>query len=189
MHSQSAELLRALTFAAQRHSGQRRKGGDDIPYINHPIDVATILASGAGVDNRDVLVAAILHDTVEDTPTTPAEIEDLFGPTVAGLVAEMTDDKSLPKMRRKELQIEHAAELSDDAKLLKLADKISNVRELAANPPHGWSRQRQVEYLDWTEAVISGCRGVNETLERLYDDTLAAARDALGAVSTKDASR
>jgi len=179
MHSQSAELLRALSYAAKRHSSQRRKGGDHIPYINHPIDVAAILAVDAGVDKQDVLVAAILHDTVEDTTATSAEIEDLFGPAVAGLVAEMTDDKSLPKMRRKELQIEHASELSDDAKLLKLADKISNVRDLAATPPHGWSLQRQIEYLDWTEAVISGCRGVNETLERLYDETLAAARETL----------
>lgn len=183
MFPESAELLRALTFAAERHSRQRRKGGDDIPYINHPIDVASILAVGAGMDKQDVLVAAVLHDTVEDTPTTPEEIEELFGPNVAGLVAEMTDDKSLPKIRRKELQIEHAADLTDDAKMLKLADKISNVRDLANTPPHGWSLQRQIEYLDWTEAVIAGCRGVNENLERLYDESLLAARNALDTVS------
>jgi guanosine-3',5'-bis(diphosphate) 3'-pyrophosphohydrolase len=179
MIRQSAELLRALSFASERHSNQRRKGGDDIPYINHPIDVAAILAVDAGIEKQDVLVAAVLHDTVEDTETTPTEIEELFGPEVSGLVAEMTDDKSLPKLRRKELQIEHAPTMTDDAKLLKLADKISNVRDLAAHPPQGWTLQRQVEYLDWTEAVIAGCRGVDETLEALYDETLAAVRAAL----------
>ena len=180
MQFQVAELLRALRFAAQRHSSQRRKGGDDIPYINHPIDVAAILAVEGGVEQQDVLVAAALHDTVEDTDTTFAEIEELFGSTVRGLVEEMTDDKSLPKMRRKELQIEHAPDLTDDAKRLKLADKISNVRDLAANPPHGWPLQRQIEYLDWTEEVIAGCRGVDEPLERIYDEALADARAALG---------
>ncbi len=173
-----AELLRALQFAAERHSGQRRKSGDT-PYVNHVIDVAAILAVEAGVTTEDVLVAAVLHDTVEDTPTTFAEIEERFGVQVAGLVAEMTDDKRLPKMRRKELQIEHAPELSDDAKRLKLADKIANVRDLKESPPLGWSLERKIAYLDWTEAVVAGCRGVDPTLERIYDDVLARGRAAL----------
>jgi GTP diphosphokinase / guanosine-3',5'-bis(diphosphate) 3'-diphosphatase len=181
----AAEFLRALAFAANRHRHQRRKGGVDIPYINHPIETAAILAVEAGIDDEHVLVAAVLHDTVEDTPATLAEIEDLFGADVAGLVAEMTDDKSLPKMRRKELQVEHAPDLSRGAKLLKLADKISNVRDLAADPPSGWSQRRQFDYLDWTEAVIAGCRGVNSTLERIYDDALAYARETVGAGSSR----
>lgn len=180
MQLEAAGLLSALTYAAQRHSRQRRKGGDDIPYINHPIDVAAILAVEAGIEDEDVLMAAALHDTVEDTPATLAELEQLFGADVASLVAEMTDDKSLPKMRRKELQIEHAPELTREAKLLKLADKISNVRDLAANPPAGWPLERQVEYLDWTEAVVAGCRGVDGTLERIYDEALENARRAVG---------
>ena len=181
MQIEAAGLLSALTYAAQQHSRQRRKGGDDIPYINHPIDVAAILAVEAGIQDEAVLMAAALHDTVEDTPTTLAELEERFGAEVAGFVAEMTDDKELPKMRRKELQIEHAPDLTRGAKLLKLADKISNVRDLAANPPHGWSVARQVEYLDWTEAVVAGCRGADATLERIYDETLASARQVVGA--------
>lgn len=177
----AAELFRALRFAADRHRDQHRKGEDNAPYINHLIDVAAILSVEAGIDDQDVLVAAILHDTVEDTPTTFTEIEELFDATVTSLVKNMTDDKRLPKQRRKQLQIEHAPELPDDAKRLKLADKISNVRDLAAHPPDGWSLQRQVEYLDWTEAVIAGCRGVDDTLEALYDTALADARQALGA--------
>jgi guanosine-3',5'-bis(diphosphate) 3'-pyrophosphohydrolase len=173
-----AELLRALQFAAERHSSQRRKSGDT-PYVNHVIDVAAILAVEAGVTTQDVLVAAVLHDTVEDTPTTFAEIEERFGVQVAGLVAEMTDDKRLPKMRRKELQIEHAPELSDDAKRLKLADKIANVRDLSESPPLGWSLERKIAYLDWTEAVVAGCRGVDPTLERIYDEALDRSRAAL----------
>lgn len=176
--SPTAELLRALRFAADRHSDQRRKGGD-IPYVNHLIDVAAILAVEAGVDDRDTLVAAALHDTVEDTPATFAEIEAKFGAHVASLVAEVTDDKRLPKARRKELQIEHAPDLSEEAKRLKFGDKISNVRELIANPPDGWSLERRIAYLDWTEAVIAGCRGVDAALERIYDEALAQGRSAL----------
>lgn len=174
----TSELLRALRFAAERHSGQKRKGGD-IPYINHLIDVAAILSAEAGVDDQDTLVASVLHDTVEDTATTFAEIETRFGAHVASLVAEVTDDKRLPKARRKELQSEHAPDLSDAAKRLKLADKVSNVRDVTRQPPLGWSLERCIAYLDWTETVIAGCRGVDARLERIYDKALAEGRAAL----------
>lgn len=179
MKTEITDLLRALSFAAYRHRHQRRKGSDAVPYVNHLIDVANVLAVEAGIDDRDVLTAAVLHDTVEDTRTTLDELAERFGANVARLVAEVTDDKSLPKLRRKELQIEHAPELSHGAKLIKLADKICNVRDLASNPPTGWSHERRIEYLDWTEAVVAGCRGAHARLERIYDETLAEARRVL----------
>ena len=134
-------LLTALSFAADRHRDQRRKGAEASPYINHPIAVATVLATEGGVLDDEMLVAAILHDTVEDTKTTPAELHELFGPNVAALVRELTDDKSLPKQVRKQLQIEHAPQSSVRAKQLKIADKICNIRDVARTPPSatcGW---------------------------------------------------
>ena len=172
-------LFEALVFAADKHQDQRRKGSEHAPYINHPIQVAAILSVEAGIDDEATLVAAILHDTVEDTPTTFKEIDGLFGEEVADLVREMTDDKRLPSPLRKQLQIKHASSLSDKAKLLKFADKTANVRDLASNPPENWSYSRRVTYLDWTESVIAGCRGVNSDLERIYDQALAAAREII----------
>jgi guanosine-3',5'-bis(diphosphate) 3'-pyrophosphohydrolase len=125
-------LLRALAFAADRHRGQRRKDVDASPYINHPIAVAQALAEIGGVVDAATLVAALLHDTVEDTDTTLDEIEAWFGAEVRGLVAEVTDDKSLPKQRRKELQVEHAPHRSPKARLVKIADKLANLRDVAA---------------------------------------------------------
>lgn len=124
MKNDVATLLHAARFAANRHRSQRRKGADAEPYINHPLGVASVLAVEGGVTDVDVLCAALLHDTIEDTATSPAELEIEFGPAVRSLVEEVTDDKSLPKDRRKELQIEHAPALSPKAKLVKLADKI-----------------------------------------------------------------
>lgn len=169
-------LLRALEFAANKHMHERRKGSDHAPYINHPIEVAAVLSVEAGHQDEALLVAAILHDTVEDTSTSFEEIEQHFGAEVSSLVKEMTDDTSLPKQRRKELQIEHAPTLTDGAKRLKLADKIANVRDMGATPPEEWPHQRRIDYLDWTEAVIAGVRGVDETLEQIYDEALAQAR-------------
>ena len=172
-------LLRSLVFAADRHQDQRRKGSHHTPYINHPIDVAAILSVEADIEDEATLAAAVLHDTVEDTNTTFAEIEAQFGQEVAALVEEMTDDKSLPKVRRKELQVEHVPSLTYKAKLLKIADKVANIRDLASNPPTEWSQQRRLAYLDWTEAVIAGCRDVNDRLERIYDEALADARTTI----------
>lgn len=172
-------LLRAALFAAERHSGQRRKDSDASPYINHPLAVAEVLARH-GVDDVVVLQAALLHDTIEDTETTAEELEELFGPQVRAVVQEVTDDKSLAKEERKRLQVEHASRLSERAKLVKLGDKICNALDVGGNPPATWSRERRVEYLGWTEAVVSGCRGVHAALEARYDDVLAWARAEVG---------
>ncbi len=131
-------LLRAMTFAAEKHKNQSRKNAGGTPYINHPLAVAELLAREGGVVDISVLVAAVLHDTIEDTETTSDELKNLFGPEVAEVVAEVTDDKSRPKAERKRLQVEHAARLSTRAKLVKLADKICNVRDVADDPPKDW---------------------------------------------------
>lgn len=173
------ELLRAVRFAACKHRDQRRKGMDASPYINHPIEVAELISRVGEVDDQAVLIAAILHDTVEDTETEPADIEREFGSEVRELVAEVTDDKNLQKARRKQLQIEHAPHISDRAKLIKIADKTCNVRDVAHSPPPDWSEERRSEYLDWASRVVAGCRGVNRQLERYFDETLAKGRDHL----------
>jgi GTP diphosphokinase / guanosine-3',5'-bis(diphosphate) 3'-diphosphatase len=164
------QIISAISFAAGKHSNQRRKDIDASPYINHPIALADILANEAGIEDEKVLVAAILHDTIEDTETTAQELADRFGDDVAAIVLEVTDDKSLPKTERKRLQIEHAPTISRRAKLVKLADKISNLRDVASSPPADWSIQRQQEYFDWAKAVIDGVRGIHQTLERIFDD-------------------
>jgi len=169
-------LLRATEFAAEKHRDQRRKGAGASPYINHPIEVATMLATVAGVDDLVVLAAAVLHDTLEDTETSPAELERAFGPEVRLLVEEVTDDKSLERADRKRLQIEHAPRMSAPAKLIKLADKTANVSDVADRPPAGWPLERRRDYLDWAERVVAGCRGVNGALEARFDETLRRAR-------------
>lgn len=172
-------LLRAVEFAAEKHRDQRRKGADASPYINHPIAVASMIANIGGVSDATTLVAAILHDTIEDTMTTPEELETRFGMEVLSIVLEVTDDKLLPKHERKRLQVEHAPHLSIAAKLVKLADKTSNVREISENPPHDWPMERRMEYLSWAEKVVDGCRGANAVLESHFDGTLRIARERL----------
>ncbi len=183
----TARLLQALQFSAERHRHQRRKDHDASPYINHPIDVATVLAVVGGVADLTTLVAAILHDTIEDTATTPQDLDRLFGPEVRRLVQEMTDDKRLAKTVRKRLQIEHARAASHRAKLIKLGDKICNVRDVTHAPPAGWSVERRREYLDWTEQVVAGCRGANAALEQRFDAALAEGRAALQRPTTQPA--
>jgi (p)ppGpp synthase/HD superfamily hydrolase len=172
-------LLKAASFSAERHRSQSRKGEDTTPYINHPLEVACILADVGGVVDVTTLVAALLHDTVEDTSTSPEDLEERFGPDVRSLVEEVTDDKSLDKAERKRLAVEHAPSLSPAAKQIKLGDKMCNVRDVAEHPASGWSMQRRREYLDWAAAVADGCRGVNERLERRFDEVLREARAAL----------
>jgi guanosine-3',5'-bis(diphosphate) 3'-pyrophosphohydrolase len=116
-------------------------------------------------------MAAVLHDTVEDTETTPAELAARFGERIAGIVMEVTDDKALPKDTRKRLQVEHAPRLSPEARLVKLADKICNLRDILASPPSGWPPERKRDYFDWAKAVVDGLRGVNQPLEILFDAT------------------
>lgn len=181
--SELAQLLSAIQFAAHKHQTQRRKDVDASPYINHPIEVATILATRGGVTDLPTLIAAVLHDTIEDTQTTPEELEARFGPEVRSLVLEVTDDKRLPKLERKRLQIEHAPLRSPKAKLIKLGDKIANVRDVTHFPPGDWSLARRREYLDWTDQVVRGCRGTNASLESCYDEVLRAGRALLSVPS------
>ena len=173
------KLLEAASFAAQRHTGHHRKGDDKEPYINHPIEVANMLANVGGVEDIDVLIAAILHDTVEDGGVKKEEIAERFGDRVAGFVMEVTDDKSLPKAERKRLQVEHAPHLSAEAKQIKLGDKISNIRDVTNNPPADWDLDRRRKYIDWGESVADGLRGSNSSLEALFDRTVDYARAQL----------
>lgn len=169
-------LLQALHFAAFKHRDQRRKDEEASPYINHPIEVAELIARVGQITDLVVLQSAILHDTIEDTLTTAEEVEALFGADVRRVVEEVTDDKCLPKAERKRLQIEHAPHISPQAKLVKIADKISNVRAVIETPPADWSLERRLEYLDWTERVVAGLRGCNAHLEALYDQLLTQGR-------------
>ncbi len=162
-------ILQALAFAAHKHRDHRRKDPDHSPYINHLIDVADLLYRVGGVRDTALLVAAVLHDTIEDTHTSPEEIRAAFGQQVLDLVLEVTDDKALPKAERKRLQVEHAPNRSLPAKQLKLADKISNVRDILHNPPPDWPLERCQEYLDWARQVVDGLRGANPALEAEFD--------------------
>lgn len=172
-------IARAWNFAAERHCGQRRKGEAQEPYVNHLAEVAELVAVATEGRDAPLVAAAVLHDTVEDTATTGADIERLFGADVADLVAEVTDDKSLPKAERKAQQVHHAPHRSDRAKVLKLADKTSNLRALASSPPAGWSAARRAEYIDWAERVVAGLRGTNPWLEARFDEAATRARDAV----------
>jgi GTP diphosphokinase / guanosine-3',5'-bis(diphosphate) 3'-diphosphatase len=169
-------LLHAASFSARKHTDQKRKGERGEPYINHPLEVASLIANVGGVEDYDILIAAILHDTVEDCGVKRDEIGELFGEKVAGYVMEVTDDKSLPKAERKRLQVEHAPHLSHGAKIVKLADKISNISDITNSPPADWSNERRLEYIDWGVAVVSGLRGVNEALEEHFDRLVERAR-------------
>lgn len=177
----AAVLFDALAFAARKHRDQRRKDAEASPYINHPIAVAHVLAAEGAVTDPTVLVAALLHDTVEDTRTTFAELEQRFGPAVAGLVRELSDDKSLPKAERKRLQVAHAAAASAGARQIKLADKICNVRDITDTPPADWPPERKTAYLDWAADVVNACRGANPALEAAFDATLERARTVVAA--------
>src|SRR5215210_4700703 len=171
------KLLAALKFSANKHRNQRRKGESEPPYINHPIEVCEQLVRVGKVEDINILLAAVLHDTVEDTETSAEEIAGKFGKRVSEIVMEVTDDKTLPKAERKEKQVEHAPHLSTEAKQVKLSDKISNIREIAVDPPAGWTKQRKLDYLAWGERVVgAGLRGINAGLEKLFDETVAESR-------------
>jgi GTP diphosphokinase / guanosine-3',5'-bis(diphosphate) 3'-diphosphatase len=166
-------FLEALHFSAEKHRHQRRKDALKSPYINHPIEVAELLWSVGGVRDLHILVAALLHDTIEDTGTRPDEIETAFGKDVLGLVLEVSDDKSLPKAERKRRQVETASHKSQPAKSIKLADFVCNVHDMVQSPPADWPLERIREYLLWTEKVVAGLRGANPVLENRYDLELA----------------
>jgi len=173
-HAEITLLMDALAFSAAKHRNQRRKDVDASPYINHPIALARVLAVEGNVTDHKALAAAILHDTLEDTRTTYEELQEQFGRTIAEVVREVSDDKSLSKDKRKQLQIEHARHLSHRARLVKLADKTCNVRDMAAHPPHGWELSRRREYFDWAKQVIDQIRGTNARLEAAFDEAFAA---------------
>ncbi len=162
-------LLTALDFAARKHRDQRRKDAQASPYINHPIALAQLLSNDGQVADPEVLMAALLHDTVEDTDCSEQDLLALFGPRVTAMVLEVSDDKRLPKAERKRLQIEHAPHLSYGAKLVKLADKICNLRDLDQAPPADWPLERICAYYDWAYAVVAGLRGTHPQLEQLFD--------------------
>jgi len=163
-------LLQTLAFAAAKHRNQRRKDAEASPYINHPIALANVLANEGGIEDERVLMAAIFLDDIEATETTAVELEKLFGQEVRSIVLEVTDDKALPKAERKRLQIEHASSLSRRAKLVKLADKICNLRDVADTPPADWSLERRQAYFEWAKSVVDGMRGVHPELERVFDE-------------------
>lgn len=174
-------LIAALDYAAYQHRNQRRRDEEQLPYINHPIALLHVLAVEASITDADVLCSAALHDVIEDCAETPqereqraAEIEDRFGARVLEVVKEVTDDKSLPKPERKRLQIEHAKHLSHNAKLVKLADKTVNLRDVANSPPTNWPLRRRREYFDWANSVVQAIGPAHAKLRQLFDQAFAA---------------
>lgn len=165
----AARILRAAKFAAEKHKYQRRKDAEASPYINHPLALANVLAVEGGIYDRDVICAALLHDTIEDTDTSVDELRTAFGEKVTNIVLEVTDDKSLEKSIRKEEQVRHAPHISVEAKLIKLADKICNMRDIIASPPADWSTERKRAYFEWAALVVAGLRGAHPGLEAVFD--------------------
>jgi guanosine-3',5'-bis(diphosphate) 3'-pyrophosphohydrolase len=176
-----AALFAVLAFAARKHRSQRRKDKEASPFIDHPIAVADTLVRVGGVTDPMALQGALLHDTLEDTATTAAELDEHFGQPVRLLVEEVTDDKSLPESDRKRLQVERAGRLSPLAKQIRVADKICNIAELDHDQPVGWSSERKQRYLTWAAVVVNACRGCNAALEARFDELLGAKRRLLGA--------
>ena len=178
MEEPSALILGATKFAALKHRDQRRKDHAASPYIIHPVTVANELTQ-AGVTDPEIIAAALLHDTLEDTETVPDELTKAFGKRVCSMVQELTDDKYLPKQERKRLQVEHAPELSTGAALVKICDKISNVTDVTHSPPPDWSNERRIEYLDWAASVVAGCKVGNDQLKQKFADVLANGREGI----------
>ena len=162
-------LTKALAFAAHKHRYQKRKDQEASPYINHPIALVNLLVSEGGITDLETLCAALLHDTIEDTETTPEELTERFGASISGIVQEVTDDKSLLKAKRKQAQIDHAPHLSPKARAVKLADKTCNLRDVIDSPPSHWPLERRQIYFLWSKQVIDGLRGDWPELEVLFD--------------------
>ena len=174
LEKDTARILDAVAFAAKKHHYQKRKNSQQIPYIIHPIGVSYILATLAEVRDANVLIAALLHDTVEDTKTTFAEIHAHFGPQIESYVRELTDDKSLPKEERKRLQIENAHHKSPGAALIKLSDKLYNLSDLSLDPPADWSQERVDQYFSWAKQVVNNLPPVNAALKQKLDEVIAS---------------
>ena len=168
-------VLKATQFAALKHCDQRRKDGKT-PYIIHPISVAMILAEIGSIEDLEILSAALLHDTLEDTDTSAHELEKYFGSRVRIIVEELTDNDMLTFSQRKQMQIDNAPYLSKDATLVRIADKISNVSDVIENPPPEWNQKRCNKYVDWAEAVMNNCQKVNQDLENHFFELLTEYR-------------
>ena len=174
-------LLEALDFAAERHSAQRRKGPDAAPYVNHLIEVATLLATVAQIDDVEVLIAAVLHDVLEDTPTTADEVSQRFGARVCRYVEALSDDKALPRRRRREITLEELPQMDALVKVVKLADLTSNIKLL----PPNWSEERKHEYLEWSEHAAKICEPESKALAEVYWERAVKTRAVLEASSAK----
>jgi GTP diphosphokinase / guanosine-3',5'-bis(diphosphate) 3'-diphosphatase len=162
-------ILQAAHFAAQKHAEQRRKGAAAEPYIHHLLEVAELVSNALEEPDTDLVIAALLHDSVEDAGVTEEELTRDFGPDVATLVLEVTDDKSLPKAERKRLQIVNADQKSVRAQVIKLADKVSNLRAILSSPPSDWTVQRKREYFEWAKQVVDGLTAPNPKLKAEFD--------------------
>jgi guanosine-3',5'-bis(diphosphate) 3'-pyrophosphohydrolase len=169
----------AADLAARRHTGQQRKGRGNEPYVNHLAEVANLLSIATEGKDAELVAAGWLHDTIEDTETTHQELAKTFGERVAALVVEVTDDMTLPKDERRRRQIIDAPRKSPGAKLIKIADKISNIRARIVPQPNQDERDDLIDYLAWAEKVVAGCRGSNAVLDRMFDETVRAARSTL----------
>ncbi len=169
-------VCEAAELAARRHAGQQRKGRGEEPYVNHLAEVANLLSAATQGEDAELVAAGWLHDTLEDTETTYEELSQRFGLRVAGLVDECTDDISLPRSERRQRQIENAPNKSAGAKLIKIADKVSNVRARIFANPSREQREELADYAAWAEKVVAGCRGGNDVLESLFDEAVANAR-------------
>jgi len=172
-------LLNAVIFAAKKHQGQKRKGKKQDPYIFHPLNVAKIIMEMGHINDQDIVIAAVLHDTLEDTTATIKELTKYFGQKVTDIVDEVTDDKSLDKDERKRLQVRHAPSLTYEARVVKLGDKLVNCRDILNSPPAGWSKRRMQEYIQWAFDVIAQIRGTNNYLEAAFDTLVIEAEKQL----------
>jgi guanosine-3',5'-bis(diphosphate) 3'-pyrophosphohydrolase len=169
----------AALLASRRHNGMARKGRGNEPYINHLAEVANLVSEATGGADAELVAAGWLHDTIEDTGMTREELADRFSARVAAIVAEVTDDMGLPKDERRRLQIVGAPHKSPDAKLIKIADKISNIRARIVAEPSAEERADLADYVAWAEQVVAGCRGSNAWLDRTFAETVAKARSTL----------
>jgi (p)ppGpp synthase/HD superfamily hydrolase len=172
-------VLKAADVAARWHVHQKRKGAAQEPYINHLLEVASLVADATDGKDPNLVIAALLHDAIEDQEVPREMIAEVFGEDVAALVEEVTDDKSLEKQERKRLQVEHASQKSDRAKIIKLADKTSNLRTISASPSPEWSVKRRLDYVAWAREVVSGLRGVNDRLEAEFDRAAVSAEQSV----------
>lgn len=188
MNSELVLILKAASFAAEKHRGQLRKDAESTAYINHPLEVARIVVEEGRESDPEIIAAALLHDTIEDTETTESELAELFGTRVASLVAEVTDDKSLPKADRKWLQVVNAQKKAPGAALIKTADKIANVRDLIYRPPQAWSTAKKIEYLDWATSVVGGLE-VKTSLIDVFKTAIIEARKIINETTDHDLSK